>query len=125
MSPSFDWALSSLVCTEDNNEFLQNDDFGENDHEQVLDETSSTASSSLDHMNPESTQSQKQRFHIRYSFTSVLCVQSDECLDSMMKKECQHLPEDDYLARLRSGDVNLCSRMNAVDWITKVSHRVL
>ena len=49
-----------------------------------------------------------------------LPLQSDECLASMVEKECHHLPAIDYLKRLNSGDLDCRARKEAVDWIGKV-----
>ncbi|CAM8974632.1 unnamed protein product [Rhodiola kirilowii] len=112
MAPSFDWALSSLLCAEENTGFLD-DEISENDGSV---ETSSTASL----LGPQRAQNEDQRFESWDSFIGVLCVQSDECLESMIGKESQHLPECDYLGRLSCGEVDLSDRMRAVIWIKKV-----
>ncbi|KAE8701142.1 Cyclin-D4-1 [Hibiscus syriacus] len=38
-----------------------------------------------------------------------------------LKKEVEHLPEDDYLKRLRTGDLDLSVRREALDWVWKAS----
>ncbi|KAE8671507.1 6-phosphofructokinase 5 [Hibiscus syriacus] len=48
-------------------------------------------------------------------------IQSDDRIKEMVEKEAQHLPGDDYLKRLRSGDLNLSVRRDALDWILKAS----
>ncbi|KAE8704934.1 Cyclin-D4-1 [Hibiscus syriacus] len=50
-----------------------------------------------------------------------LKIQGDDRIKDMVEKEVQHLPEDDYLKRLRSGDLNLSVRREALDWILKAS----
>ncbi|KAK7309745.1 hypothetical protein RJT34_06720 [Clitoria ternatea] len=45
--------------------------------------------------------------------------QSEETVRVMVKREREHLPRDDYLKRLRSGDLDLSVRREALDWIWK------
>lgn len=45
--------------------------------------------------------------------------QSDEILCLMFEKESEHLPRGDFLQRLRSSDLDLCVRKEALDWIYK------
>ncbi|KAM1620471.1 hypothetical protein ACFXTN_017445 [Malus domestica] len=37
----------------------------------------------------------------------------------MVKRESEHLPTHDYLRRLRSGELDLSTRREALDWIWK------
>lgn len=47
--------------------------------------------------------------------------ESEEIIREMMEKEKQHLPSDDYIKRLRSGDLDLnVRRREALNWIWKV-----
>ncbi|XP_010519253.1 PREDICTED: cyclin-D4-1-like isoform X2 [Tarenaya hassleriana] len=46
-------------------------------------------------------------------------VESEEIIREMMERERDHLPRDDYLRRLRSGDLDLNVRREALDWIWK------
>ncbi|KAJ1442146.1 Cyclin-like [Sesbania bispinosa] len=46
-------------------------------------------------------------------------VQSDETVRFLFEREREHLPRDDYLKRLRSGDLDLSVRREALDWIWK------
>ncbi|KAK8482882.1 hypothetical protein V6N13_112157 [Hibiscus sabdariffa] len=48
-------------------------------------------------------------------------IQSDDRIKEMVEKEVEHLPEDDYLKRLRNGDLNLSVRREALDWILEAS----
>lgn len=52
----------------------------------------------------------------------LLLMESDEmssvCL--MFEKERDHLPKEDYVIRLRNGELNSCDRNDALDWIMKV-----
>lgn len=47
-------------------------------------------------------------------------ILSDETVGLMVEKEKEHLPRDDYLKRLSSGDLDLSVRKEALDWIWKV-----
>ena len=47
-------------------------------------------------------------------------VQSEEKVRVMVEREREHLPKDDYLKRLRSGDLGFSVRREALDWIWKV-----
>lgn len=47
-------------------------------------------------------------------------IQSDDRIKEMVEREMVHLPRDDYLERLRSGDLDLSVRREALDWILKV-----
>lgn len=47
--------------------------------------------------------------------------ESEEIIREMMEKEKQHLPRDDYISRLRGGDLDLnVKRREALNWIWKV-----
>ncbi|KAK7407208.1 hypothetical protein VNO78_08926 [Psophocarpus tetragonolobus] len=52
---------------------------------------------------------------------SLACfvAQSEETVRAMVEREREHLPRDDYLLRLRSGELDLCVRKEALDWIWK------
>lgn len=47
---------------------------------------------------------------------------SEESFCVMVEKEKDFLPENDYLMRLRSGDLDLNVRTEAVNWIWKVNY---
>ena len=47
-------------------------------------------------------------------------LRSDEIVRAMVEREREHLPRGDYLKRLRSGDLDLSVRREALDWIWKV-----
>ncbi|PIN02951.1 G1/S-specific cyclin D [Handroanthus impetiginosus] len=44
---------------------------------------------------------------------------SEECIGWMFEREREHLPRDDYLKRLRSGEVDMSLRKRAFDWMIK------
>ncbi|KAI8013417.1 Cyclin-D3-1 [Camellia lanceoleosa] len=102
MAPSFDFAVSSLLCTEDNSIIFGDDEI---DFEPTW------------HNRNHRTRNQNQSFDEPYI---VLPMQSDECLAQMLKRECELLLASDYLSGLRNGDLNLMARREAVIWIGKV-----
>ncbi|KAF8377345.1 hypothetical protein HHK36_030722 [Tetracentron sinense] len=110
MAPSFDYTASSLLCAEDNNSIMCFDDgdYG------TVDEFGDA----WKHQNRRS-HNQNQSFN-GGDFLTGFPLQSDECLVLMVERECEHLPRDGYLKRLRSGDLDLGVRRVAVDWIWKV-----
>lgn len=48
-------------------------------------------------------------------------LQSDEILCLLFEREHELLPRGDFIQRLRSGDLDLSVRKEALDWIYKVS----
>lgn len=44
----------------------------------------------------------------------------DDCIGWMVERERELLPRDDYLVRLRSGDLDMSLRREALDWLFKV-----
>ena len=103
MAPSFD-CVSSLLCTEDNSIFDDINDYGCTVMEERWNHTY------------HQIHSQKLFFDDR----DGLPLQSNECLASMVEKECLHMPGGDYLNRLRTGDLDFGARKEAIDWIEKV-----
>ncbi|RXH92692.1 hypothetical protein DVH24_033588 [Malus domestica] len=102
MAPSFDCAVSSLLCAEEN--IFDIDDFGSEEAHR-------------NHRN----NSRKGGFCDDGEEGLPLQSQSDEYLGSMVEKEFHHLPASDYLMRLQSGDLDLAARQQAVDWIGKAN----
>lgn len=98
MSPSYDCASSGLLCAEDNDSIL-----GFGDEEQQRGDRPSRVSE------PE-----------RCDFYADFPLQSDECLSWLVEREQKHLPREDYGKRLRSGDLDLSFRRDAIDWMRKV-----
>ena len=103
MAPSFDCTVSSLLCAEDNNSIVDDNDR----YDATVEEFEATW-----HNGNHQIQNQNCGWW--------LPIQSEECLVLMVEKECQHLPSGDYLKRLRNGDLDLGARKEAVDWIAKV-----
>ncbi|GMI82796.1 hypothetical protein HRI_001948900 [Hibiscus trionum] len=110
MAPSFDSAVSSLLCAEDNFSI-----FGDTDD--YLGGVGEFGATTWNH-----------RFYRNFNQNRVfngvgengLPLQSDECVALMVEKEQQHLPNADYLKKLQSGDLDPAARKEAVDFIGKV-----
>ncbi|KAL6225113.1 hypothetical protein ACLB2K_003965 [Fragaria x ananassa] len=109
MADSFDCATSNLLCAEnsfDEVDFNGLDDFG--------------LSPLMPHKNNNAFHNQDPKFsHNRSKSMEEFPLQSEDRISEMVKRESEHLPSDDYLKRLRSGDLNLSSRRQALDWILK------
>lgn len=111
MAPSFDYVVSSLLCAEEDSSVF--DDINGS----VVDEFENDATW---HHGNNRTQHRSRRFDDGGDMLLSLPLQSDECLALLLEKECHHLPHNDYLKRLRTGDLDLAARQEAVDWIAKV-----
>ncbi|XP_058772260.1 cyclin-D4-2-like [Vicia villosa] len=111
MAESFDSAsaTSNLLCSE-NNSTCFDDDLECNG---VVE--GSGISTSWDHMNLNLDNLDN------VGSESFVCfvAQSEEIVRVMVEKEMEHLPREDYLMRLRSGDLDLSVRREALDWIWK------
>ncbi|KAK7361381.1 hypothetical protein VNO77_03437 [Canavalia gladiata] len=105
MEESIDPETSSLLCLENNDTCF--DDFECN------------ASPSWDHKNFNF----KNECLIKDNNGSEpfldFLVQSDETVLHLVEREREHLASEDYLKRLRSGDLDLSVRSEALDWIWK------
>ncbi|XP_050221254.1 cyclin-D3-1-like [Mercurialis annua] len=110
MAPSFDCAVASLLCAEDNISIFSENDKGNDCCYGVLGEFEDATWNQLSN--------QDRGFDD--GFLMGIPTQSEECLNLMVEKECEHLPNLDYLKKLRSGDLDLEARSQAVDWIGKV-----
>lgn len=111
MAPSFD----CLLCGEDNIGIFS-DEFGYGDSVEEIEP--------IWNQGHHFTNNQKGNCGGEEPLT-WLPMQSDECLDSLLKRESDHLPKSDYLNRLRNGNLDLVARREAVDWIGKVCLCVL
>lgn len=108
MEDNIDPAASSLLCLENKNMCF--DDFGYNAA------IGSWISPYWDHKN---LNFDKDSHHGSEPFVGFL-VLSDETVVLMVDREKEHLPRDDYLKKLRSGDLELSVRKEALDLIWKV-----
>ncbi|CAL9111092.1 unnamed protein product [Musa textilis] len=104
MAPTFDSAASTLFCAEDNNSVLG------------LDEEEEEGGHGLGWV------SEVESSDFYGDFVVDFPVQSDECVGSLVGRETEHMPREDYAVRLRSGALDLAIRRYAVDWIWKVVH---
>uniref|UniRef100_A0A5B6YUA8 Putative cyclin-D2-1 n=1 Tax=Davidia involucrata TaxID=16924 RepID=A0A5B6YUA8_DAVIN len=99
---SFDSATSNLLCTETK--------------DLCFDDLDSVATDDQPHQ----TNNQNLVSSVNRSEPLVsLTLQSEESFGLMAEREREHLPKDDYLKRLRSGDLDLGVRREALDWIWK------
>ncbi|KAL6179376.1 hypothetical protein ACLB2K_050891 [Fragaria x ananassa] len=110
MAPSFDCAVSSLLCAEDN--LFDENDFGSLRVEVESEEVS---------RNHQRNHNQNQGFDRDDEEDGLPLQSSDEYLASVIEKESHHLPRVDYLKRLQIGDLDLGARNEAVDWIRKAN----
>ncbi|KAK9109091.1 hypothetical protein Sjap_017151 [Stephania japonica] len=113
MAPSFDCTGSSLLCAEDNNSLMcfdeEDDGLGDDGGFGVYEE-------GHDH--------QKRRFLHGGGYVDFYVgfgLQSEERLDLLFEREWQHLPSEDYLERLKRGDLDVGMRREAVDWMEKTA----
>ncbi|THU60784.1 hypothetical protein C4D60_Mb07t16390 [Musa balbisiana] len=106
MVPSCDHASSALLCAEDNSCVLGFDDEDDGDCE----EEERRISLLSEH---------KKRNFYGDPLTDIP-PQSDECLASLVERESEHMPREDYAERLRSGALDSSIRTDAIDRILKV-----
>lgn len=107
MVPSCDHASSALLCAEDNSCVLGFDDEDDGDCE----EEERRISLLSEH---------KKRNFYGDPLTDIP-PQSDECLASLVERESEHMPREDYAERLRSGALDSSIRTDAIDRILKVA----
>nr|GMC48248.1 cyclin-D4-1-like isoform X1 [Ipomoea batatas] len=105
MAESSHSAVSSLLCTEDSGSIF-------------CDEVDCVGSEFLGDEFGEKWFPKNHRINLWESLTG-LPVYSEECLVSMIHMESEHLPASDYLTRLRTGDLVIEARVQALDWIFK------
>ncbi|PQQ10189.1 cyclin-D2-1 [Prunus yedoensis var. nudiflora] len=112
MADSFDCANSNLLCAENSDTCF--DDLNSN----TIDDLGLFPSMSH---KIDNTHNQDPSFNHNRSKSMIdFPLQSEEGVSSMVKRESEHFPRDDYLKRLRNGDLDLSSRREALDWISKV-----
>ncbi|KAF2322150.1 hypothetical protein GH714_007906 [Hevea brasiliensis] len=104
-------AFSSLLCAENSNTCFDDLDCNATDEFGI--------SLSLHHQDNQSHN--QDLFSDNDSCKSLLgfTIHSEDRVKEMVKREIEHLPSDDYLKRLRSGDLDLSVRREALDWIWK------
>ncbi|XP_072982601.1 cyclin-D4-1-like isoform X1 [Typha latifolia] len=106
MAPSYDCAVSVLLCAEDNDSILSFDEEEEHDHGDV------------DGHRPGCVLGEKSGFY--GDLLMDFPLQSDECIALLVEREWEHLPRKDYADRLLTGALDLSIRRDAIDWICKV-----
>ncbi|KAH1082604.1 hypothetical protein J1N35_022365 [Gossypium stocksii] len=117
MAENLDCSASNLLCTENTSSCFDGDrDF------HAINEFG--FSPDCHHHLKNQIFNQRHRFLINNKSTSLMgssgfAIQSDDRIKEMIEKEIEHLPRDDYLKRLRSGDLDLSVRREALDWIWK------
>ncbi|KAJ8551148.1 hypothetical protein K7X08_000518 [Anisodus acutangulus] len=114
MAPNMEFAVSSLLCAEDNNSIFYN----EEDDVVGFEFVEETRWYPRNHRN--GGQQNRRIYGVEESLTIGLPLQSDECLSLMIKRECEHMPVGDYLDRLRNGDLDSGVRDEILEWIAKV-----
>ncbi|XP_040992612.1 cyclin-D4-2-like isoform X2 [Juglans microcarpa x Juglans regia] len=111
MAESFDCVTSNLLCSENSNTCFDGFDCNATDGIGI----SPSRNKQNNH-----THNQDSIFDIIRSESLVgFPLQSEERVREMVEREREHLPRDDYLKRLRSGDLDLSIRREALDWICK------
>ncbi|MBA0590682.1 hypothetical protein Gorai_019378 [Gossypium raimondii] len=117
MAENLDCSASNLLCTENTSSRFDGDrDFN------AINEFG--FSPDCHHHLKNQIFNQRHRFLINNKSTSLMgssgfAIQSDDRIKEMIEKEIEHSPRDDYLKRLRSGDLDLSVRKEALDWIWK------
>ncbi|KAK4352341.1 hypothetical protein RND71_027859 [Anisodus tanguticus] len=115
MAPNMEFAVSTLLCAEDNNSIFCNED------DDVLFGFGFVEEETWYPRNHRNGQQNRRRIYgEEESLTIGVPLQSDECLDLMIKRECEHMPVGDYLDRLRNGDLDIGARDEILEWIAKV-----
>ncbi|EXC14631.1 hypothetical protein L484_008550 [Morus notabilis] len=114
MADSFDCVNSNLLLCEENTNTCF-DDLGCN---VAADEFGLLLSSSSSLLFQQKNKNQIIHDNRSESLTR-LPLQSEERIRTMVQRESEHLPRDDFLRRLRTGDLDLSVRREALDWILK------
>lgn len=116
MAENLDCSTSNLLCSENTSSCFDGDlDFN------AMNEFG--ASPACHQLFKNQILNQNDPFLINNRSTSLIpgfALQSDDVIKEMVEKEMEHLPRDDYLERLRSGDLGLSARREAIEWIWKV-----
>ncbi|OWM67729.1 hypothetical protein CDL15_Pgr019230 [Punica granatum] len=111
MAPSFvDSPFSGLLCVEDNNSVFLFDD---NESPRAVD-----SSDAAWHRQGSGFDDAGEGEHGQLSEREMLL--SEEGLGGLLEKESQYMPDCEYVNRLRSGDLDIGARKEAVDWIREV-----
>ncbi|PON84773.1 Cyclin [Trema orientale] len=113
MADRFDPVVDSNLLCEENTITCFDDDLGCNG-------THEFGVSPLVPQQNKKTHYQEPSFdHNRSDSLMSFPLQSEDTVRTMVERESEHSPRDDYLKRLRSGDLDLSVRREALDWIWK------
>lgn len=106
---------SDLFCNEETKAFSFNDGDDDDDDEDhlLLQPFSSQKGAEKDSIFSNGPSDSEALVHLP-------CL-SEECIGYMLEREREHLPRDDYLKRLRNGDLDVGLRREALDWMFKVT----
>jgi cyclin D1/2/4, plant len=110
MSPSLDYVASILLCSEDSAAVLDLE-------EEESDEISGVLGPSSLHVDDSP-----------WALWVELPLQSDHCIELLLKREEEHLPMEGYAERLMQqpgGSDLVAVRKHAIEWIWKVSVALL
>ncbi|KAF7829294.1 cyclin-D4-2-like isoform X1 [Senna tora] len=109
MAENLDPATSNLICSENSNTCFDNSECNTADESGIF---HIQQNSNRRHHFPSSDS------HGSGSFVGLPLL-SEERVRLMFERETEYLPRDDYLKRLRSGDLDLSVRREGLDWIFK------
>ncbi|GAB4861333.1 hypothetical protein Ancab_036494 [Ancistrocladus abbreviatus] len=115
MTPSFDHAMSSLLCGEDSSSIFDDAANGG-----LVVDDDFEISSGHHHHHHGRINGQDHDSNGGEGSIGLLPMPSEELLAFMFEREVEHLPCVDYMNRLKSGDWELGARKEAVHWICKV-----
>lgn len=118
MADKFDCIVNSNLLCEENTNTCFDDDLGCNatDEFGLLSPTLNI----MPQQNKETHNHEPSFDHNRSESLMSFPLQSEDTVRTMVDRESEHLPRGDYLTRLRSGDLDLSVRREALDWIWKV-----
>lgn len=103
----FDSAASNLLCTEAESTCFDDDD---------LEAVAEVVDEEIHQANDKDSSFRNDRSEL---LIPLPCLSEEKFL-LMVDEERNHLPKDDYLERLRTGDMDISVRTEALDWILKV-----
>ncbi|KAL2521776.1 Cyclin-D4-1 [Forsythia ovata] len=106
-SNSYDCTASDLLCNEETKSLCFDDDDLVDPFNDVSCQTNDDKGMSFVNGGPDSE-----------PLVHLPCL-SEESIGLMVEREMEHMPRDDYLNRLRSGDMDMSVRREAVDWMCK------
>ncbi|MED6171646.1 hypothetical protein PIB30_042601 [Stylosanthes scabra] len=104
-------SVSSLLCGEDNNSIFDENDYGGCGASILSEDT---------WHHPRYHRNRSQQNHEELLWQVRPQELSEEYLGLMVEKECHHLPCQDYLHRLRNGNLDFQARNHAIHWIQTV-----